>query len=124
MVLQVKSGAALCAAGVAVALLVSIAPPASRAAFADAPGLNAAADGDACLSDWAVARDVVRRENLMTVEELAQSSPPKFNGQIVKATLCREANGYIYRLVVRDNGGRLRSLIIDAQSPVKAATPR
>lgn len=77
-----------------------------------------------CMADWGVAGDIVRREKLTTVEELAENAGRKGDGQIVKATLCLEFGGYVYRLVVRDGSGQLRSLKVDAKSPAKAATPR
>ncbi len=119
MVLRLRRAVALHAALAAVSSLMLSGSPGSRVAVAGEADFKIAAETETCLSDWAVARDVVRRENLVTVEQLAQSPQAKINGQIVKATLCLEANGYIYRLVVRDSGGRLRALTIDAQSPIK-----
>lgn len=84
-------------------------------------GLGAA---DACVTDWGEASAIVRSERLTTVEDLATHRAAGVNGQIVKATLCREADRYVYRLVVRDGSGTLRAMTVRADSPVKAATPR
>lgn len=89
--------------------------PAVALAFAVLP----AGAGETCLSDWGAAGEIVRKEGLKTVEQLAKGSPQQLKGQIVRATLCQEPPGtYIYRLVVRDGAGQLRNVVLDASNAV------
>lgn len=69
---------------------------------------------EGCLSDWGAAGEIVRREGLRTVEQLTLEEPRQLDGQIVKATLCREAKGYVYRLVVRGPGGQMKNVMLNA----------
>jgi hypothetical protein len=76
------------------------------------PGAVCAED---CLSDWGMAGQIVRRENLITVEEVSKSLAADGIGQLVKTTLCRSQDGYFYRLVVRSPTGQLRTTVITAR---------
>lgn len=76
------------------------------------PGAVCAED---CLSDWGMAGQIVRRENLMTVEEVSRSLAADGIGQLVKTTLCRSPDGYFYRLVIRILTGQLRTSVITAR---------
>jgi hypothetical protein len=79
-------------------------------------GLSAA-QADDCLTDWGAAGEIVRREKLLTVEELAKSLRDDGIGQVVKTTLCKEKGGYVYHLVVRDSLGKLKSTVVSAKIP-------
>ena len=72
-----------------------------------------------CYADWSVAAPIVRKEGLTTVESLWKLAKSKFFGQIVKTTLCRERNKFVYRLVVRRANGRLQNKKVDARQPFK-----
>lgn len=69
-----------------------------------------------CLTDWGMAGQIVRRENLITVEEVSRSLAADGIGVLVKTTLCRSADGYIYHLVIRSPTGQLRSVVMTAKS--------
>lgn len=73
---------------------------------------------DRCYADWSVAATIVRRESLMTVEELTDRAGPKVSGTILKTTLCRRDGMFVYRLVVRDKHGRLKHMTVDARRPL------
>ena len=93
--------------------------------MAAAAGLNAPAVKAAdCLNDWAAASQIVKSENLLTVEQLPSVAADQIQGQIVKTQLCRENGGYVYRLVVRDPKGQMKQVVIDARSPAKSQTKR
>lgn len=77
-----------------------------------------------CLNDWGAAAEVVRANGLKTVEQLTKSSPQQLDGQIIKATLCEEAGGFIYRLVVRDGSGQMKNVVLDASGAGLAARSR
>ena len=105
-------------------------PPLTLAVAALAAGLVFAPNGAAadCLADWGLAAQVVKRESLLTVEQISGAEAGAIPGQIVKTTLCKEQGGYVYRLVVRDANGQLRNVVVDAQNhgqgQGKAATKR
>jgi hypothetical protein len=71
---------------------------------------------DDCLSDWGMAGQIVRRENLITVEEVSRSLAADGIGELVKTTLCRSDAGYFYRLVIRSPTGQLRTTVMTAKS--------
>lgn len=77
-----------------------------------------------CFSDWGTAGAIVRKEGLITVEQLAADRKADALGDIVKATLCLEDDTYIYRLVVRDASGQLKSVVVQAQTSAPAASDR
>ena len=68
-----------------------------------------------CLSDWGRAGQIVRRENLITVEEVSKSLEADGIGQLVKTTLCWSDEGYFYRLVVRSPTGQLKTTVMTAK---------
>jgi uncharacterized membrane protein YkoI len=72
---------------------------------------------DACIADWSVAAPLVKKEGLVTVEELTSMARSRLEGAIVKATLCEMKGRYVFRLVVRSGNGQLKSLIVDARAP-------
>ena len=69
-----------------------------------------------CLNDWGMAGEIVRREKLVTVEEVYKSLEADGVGQIVKSTLCHSDSGYVYRLVIRSPTGQLKSTVMSAKS--------
>lgn len=75
------------------------------------------AAGDACIGDWSVAAPIVRKEGLMTVEQLTPRAKQKLKGDVVKVTLCQEKGGYVFRLVVRSPSGDLQTITVDAKNP-------
>lgn len=73
----------------------------------------AEARGEDCYGDWGAAAEIVRGRNLMTVQELAKSARD-LPGEIVKTTLCKDGDDFIYKLVVRDPMGTLKTVVLDA----------
>ncbi|HXE00841.1 MAG TPA: hypothetical protein VN623_02710 [Hyphomicrobium sp.] len=78
--------------------------------------LQGPAIADDCLNDWGLAGQIVRQEKLITVEEVAKSLTADGVGQLVKTTLCRSAEGYFYRIVIRSPTGQLKSSVMSARS--------
>lgn len=72
---------------------------------------------DDCISDWSLAAGVVRKESLATVEQLLQLAKKVVGGAIVRTTLCQEGGAYVYRIVVKEPGGRLKTVTVDARKP-------
>jgi hypothetical protein len=77
---------------------------------------SASSQADDCLNDWGMAGQIVRRENLITVEEVSKSLAADGIGQLVKTTLCRSEAGYFYRLVIRSPTGQLKTTVMTAKS--------
>lgn len=72
---------------------------------------------ETCMADWSVAAAVVRKEGLTTVEQLMKLAHKSGAGDIVRTTLCEDAGTFVYRLVVKDRNGQLKSLTVDARKP-------
>jgi hypothetical protein len=68
-----------------------------------------------CLTDWGMAGQIVRRKNLITVEEVSRSLAADGVGELVKTTLCRSDDGYFYRLVIRSPTGQLKTTVMNAE---------
>ncbi len=83
-----------------------------------------AAGGSECFSDWGKASEVVRQKGLLTVEQLAKTFANDIPGQIVRATLCKDGDDYIYKLAVRDKQGQLKNVVVDALNHPKAVNSR
>lgn len=76
------------------------------------------AKAEECYADWGVAAEIVRSRKLMTVGELAKGAAASLPGQIVKTTLCKDGDDYIYKLVVRDGKGQLKTVVLDAAKAI------
>jgi hypothetical protein len=68
-----------------------------------------------CLSDWGMAGQIVRREKLITVEDVSKSLAADGIGELVKTTLCRSGADYFYRLVIRSPTGELKTTVMTAK---------
>lgn len=86
---------------------------AAFAAAASALSPNAVASD--CYADWGQAGEIVRREKLLTVEDLAATAERELAGSIVRSTLCKDGDDYIYQLVVRSENGKLRNAVVSAK---------
>lgn len=69
-----------------------------------------------CVADWSTAAQIVEKERLLTVEQVSAANAGAIPGKIVKTTLCREKDGFVYRLVVRNPAGQLQIIVVDAQN--------
>jgi hypothetical protein len=85
--------------------------------FAPAAAL---AQAGACFSDWSTAGDVVKSHGLIPVNQLTKLAPSRLGGEIVRIALCEAddgQDGYVYRLILRDTAGGLKTLTLDAKHP-------
>ena len=94
------------------------------AALVVAATQGGAAIAEDCVADWGQAGAIVRAQKLMTVSELSKSAGSQVAGEIVKTTLCKDGDDYVYKLVVRDAKGQLKTVVVDARAKGKAATER
>lgn len=77
----------------------------------------AARAGETCMADWSVAASIVRKEGLTTVEQLINLANKSGTGSIVRTTLCETDGNYVYRIVVKQDNGKLKSMTVDARKP-------
>jgi hypothetical protein len=88
------------------------------AAVVMAATLVVGARAEECLPDWGEAGQIVRNQKLLTVQQLIESSAGVLQGQIMKTTLCKDGDDYIYKVVVRRSDGQLRTVVVDAKTPL------
>jgi uncharacterized membrane protein YkoI len=81
---------------------------------------NSASAQATCTTDWSIAAPIVYREKLVTVEALSRIAADRISGSsIVRTALCEENGAFSYRIVVRDDHGRLSSHTVDARAPFR-----
>ena len=83
------------------------------------PCVAHAADAQAgeCFASWSEAAPVVKREGLATIERVNRLARDRAAAEIVNGKLCQDSGRYVYRLVVREANGPLKTLIVDARDP-------
>lgn len=77
----------------------------------------AARAGETCMADWSVAASIVRKEGLTTVEQLISLATKSGAGSIVRTTLCETDGNYVYRIVIKQDNGKLKTMTVDARKP-------
>ena len=70
-----------------------------------------------CFADWSVAAPIVRREKLLSVEQLNELARSRIAGDLLRTTLCEDGGRFVYRLLVRDAKGVIQSMVVDARRP-------
>jgi uncharacterized membrane protein YkoI len=96
-------------------LAAQVAPPAKGATPSVTDELRVASEAK-CWTDWSEAAAVVRRETLMPVERVNKLARDRHPGaEIIKVTLCEEHGKFVYRLVLREKQGQLKSELLDAR---------
>jgi uncharacterized membrane protein YkoI len=69
-----------------------------------------------CWSDWSEAAVVVRRETLLPVEQVSKLAGAKHpRAEIIKVTLCEDKGRFVYRLLLRERQGQVKSEVLDAR---------
>jgi hypothetical protein len=82
-----------------------------------APAERWTAGAAACIEDWSTAVPVVKEEGLAAVETVTRLAKTRLAGEIVKVTLCKIDERYVYRVLVRSANGRMAPVIVDAKEP-------
>ncbi len=100
----------LSAAGIALAISLVLG---ATGAWADP------SKGSKCFADWSEAAQVVKKEQLVNVEQLNRFAQAQLGGKIVRSTLCAMGSRFLYRLIVRPPKGPLKSVAVDARQPQK-----
>lgn len=75
------------------------------------------ADATVCIEDWSTAVPVVKEEGLAPVDKVTSLAKSRLDGDIVKVTLCKVDERYVYRLLVRSSNGKMAPVIVDAKEP-------
>jgi uncharacterized membrane protein YkoI len=70
-----------------------------------------------CYPDWSTASAVARSEGLTSADRIVRQAPTELGGDVARMTLCKDGTSYVYRLVVRDAYGQVRSVTVDARRP-------
>jgi hypothetical protein len=70
-----------------------------------------------CFADWSDAAPLVAAHNLTPAKGLHDLARRHVPGDLVRVTLCREETRFVYRLLVRQAGGHLSHVTVDAQHP-------
>jgi uncharacterized membrane protein YkoI len=69
-----------------------------------------------CWADWSEAAVIVRREALMPVERVSKMAGAKHpDAEVIKVTLCEDQGKFVYRLLLRERQGQLKSEVLDAR---------
>jgi len=92
-------------------------------ASATATGAASAEPPDYCIKDWTAAQAIVRENKLARVEQLSAQAAQYGLGAVVRVRLCRERDGYVYRVILRDRNGRLKRHVTAAKRPFAARRP-
>ena len=96
-------------------LAAQVAPPAQGATPSVTQEARVAPEAK-CWADWSEAAVIVRREALMPIERVNKLARDKHPGaDIIKVTLCEEHGKFVYRLVLREKQGQLKSELLDAR---------
>ncbi|MEO8421782.1 MAG: hypothetical protein ABI457_11350 [Hyphomicrobium sp.] len=97
-----------------------LSPPLRRIIFSlvvSAVALLPVGATDSCIADWSIAAPIVHAQGLTTVEALSRIAATEMPGVIVKTTLCEEKGAFVYRILVRDDRGKLINRTVDARQP-------
>lgn len=87
-------------------------------------GAGRSAYAEDCITDWGAAGAIVRAQKLLGVGDLTQQAAQDFGGQIIKATLCKDGDDYVYKLVVRMPNGQLKTVVVDARAKARQSNER
>jgi len=71
----------------------------------------------ACWPEWSDAAAVVERERLASAKGVHVLARQHTGGELLRITLCEQGGAYVYRLLVRDDQGRVSSHTVDARRP-------
>lgn len=77
----------------------------------------AAATDSTCYGEWSDAAPIVAREQLRAVREVQELARSYLTGDLIRITLCREEERFVYRVLIRDQNGRISNLKLDARPP-------
>ncbi|MGE5260770.1 MAG: PepSY domain-containing protein [Actinomycetota bacterium] len=71
------------------------------------------AGGPGCV-DWGNAAAIIAQNKLIPAGTIYQMVQKKTGGKVVNQSLCKQGNGYVYKLVVLGPTGEVTNLVVDA----------
>jgi len=74
-----------------------------------------AVGADRCYGEWSDAAPIVAREKLRSARDVQDMARNDLAGDVVRIMLCEGDSGFVYRLVLRRNDGRIGTLIVNAR---------
>jgi uncharacterized membrane protein YkoI len=84
------------------------------AALALAPLTVATRAGEPGCVDWGKAAAIIAQNKLLPASVIYQMVQKKTGGKVVNQSLCKQGNGYVYKLVVLGPTGEVTNLTVDA----------
>ncbi len=69
-----------------------------------------------CYGDWSDAAPVVAAERLRPARDVHDLARDRHGSDVVRIVLCRVADDYVYRIVLRRSDGRIGNLTVGAAS--------
>lgn len=69
-----------------------------------------------CYGDWSDAAPVVVSERLRSARDVHDLARDRHDSDVVRIVLCRVADDYVYRVVLRRSDGRIGKLTVSAAS--------
>jgi uncharacterized membrane protein YkoI len=88
--------------------------PSLVAVLALAPLTVATEAGEPGCVDWGKAAAIIAQNKLLPASVIYQKVQKKTGGKIVNQSLCKQGNGYVYKLVVLGPTGAVTNLVVDA----------
>lgn len=76
-----------------------------------------------CFEDWSDAAPIVLNERLVPARDLHTWARKRLKGKVLRVTLCRDGERYIYRLLVRGPKGRIGNRTVEARGPLDMSEP-
>lgn len=79
--------------------------------------MPAHAKDEACFESWSEAGPIAQKEGLVSTHDIYQQLRDRHTGEVIRITLCREGDKFVYRVVLRQTSGRLINHSLDARRP-------
>lgn len=79
--------------------------------------VQTSAKDEGCFESWSDAAPIVRKEGLVSTHDVYQQLLVRQSGEVLRITLCRDGDRFIYKVVLRQVSGRLVSHSLDARHP-------
>ncbi len=80
-------------------------------------GLQASTSEPHTCYAWSDAAPIVQREKLMSAKDMQEQTRKQLDGALLRLTLCEEKGQFVYKLVVQDDGGKVKHVTVNAKAP-------
>ena len=72
-----------------------------------------------CYGDWADAAPIVAGQRLRSARDAQDVARDRLSGDVVRIVLCETPAGFVYRIVMRREDGRIANLTVNATASAK-----